>query len=73
MRNRDVESGITMEYLEGLRNEYEDFIAQISRSIPVIRVSWEQFRDVEEMVQVIDKAYIQESFLREVKWEPTKG
>lgn len=73
MRNRDVESGITMDYLIGLRAEYEAFIAQISRSIPVIRVSWEQFRDVGEMVQVIDKAYIQESFLREVTWEPTKG
>ncbi len=73
MRNRAVESGITLDYLKGLRDEYESFITQISRSIPVVRVSWEQFRTVEEMVQVIDKAYFQESFLREATWDPTKA
>ena len=43
MRSRDVESGITMDYLEMLYQEYEVFIEEIGKTIPVIRVPWEEF------------------------------
>lgn len=72
-RARDVESGITMEYLEALRAEYETFIHDIARTVPVIRVSWEQYRDAEEMAGVIEREYLQGSFLRDVEWRPTRG
>jgi deoxyadenosine kinase len=72
-RRRDVESGVTLEYLQALYDEYEVFITEISRTVPVIRVDWSQFRDAEEMAQVIDKAYLNESFLRRVEWDPAKG
>lgn len=73
LRSRDVESGISLEYLTALYDEYERFINNISRSIPVIRVDWSRFRDAEEMAQVIERAYLHSSFLKTVKWEPTVG
>ena len=73
MRSRGVESGITMDYLRGLHAEYESFIGEISRSVPVIRVSWEKFRDASEMAAVIEREYLQGSFLREAQWDPSKS
>jgi deoxyadenosine kinase len=70
-RNRDVESGISLEYLHALRAEYESFIRDISRTVPVIRVSWEQYRDAHEMAEVIEREYLNGSFLRDAEWRPT--
>ena len=72
MRNRDVESGISMEYLTALHAEYERFINDISRSVPVIRMEWEQFRDAPEAAKVIEQAYMSNRFLRDVQWSPNK-
>ncbi|MCP4546336.1 MAG: deoxynucleoside kinase [bacterium] len=69
-RSRDVESPIKLEYLQALHTEYEDFVAEISRVIPLVRVSWNQFRDVEEMAAVITEEYLDHSFLRAVKEWP---
>jgi deoxyadenosine kinase len=71
-RSRDVESGISMEYLVALHAEYERFILDISRSIPVIRVEWEQFRDAPEAAKVIEQAYMSNRFLRDAQWSPNK-
>jgi len=73
MRQRDVESGVTLEYLTALYQEYEAFLADISRSVPVIRVDWDQFRDVSEMAAVIEREYLSGSFVRHVGWSPTAG
>lgn len=73
MRERDVESGISMEYLTALYDEYERFVGDISRSVPVIRVDWDQFRDVGEMATVIEQEYLRGSFLRRATWTPTGG
>ena len=70
-RARDVETGLTLEYLHALHAEYEHFIQEISRAVPVIRVDWDRFRDAEEMAQVIEKEYLEGTFLREVRWRPT--
>lgn len=70
-RSRDVESGISMDYLVALHAEYERFIHDIARTVPVIRVSWEEYRDVEEMAGVIEREYLHGSFLRTVQWTPT--
>lgn len=73
MRSRDVESGVSLDYLSALYEEYGRFIADISRTIPVITVDYDRFRDVEEMASVIEKEYLNASFLRQVRWEPTRG
>ena len=67
-RSRDVESGIEMAYLQMLHEEYERFIGDIARMVPVIRVSWEQYRDAQEMAEVIEREYLRGSFLRDVSW-----
>ncbi len=72
-RSRNVETGITVEYLRALHREYEIFIADISRTVPVIKVSWEQYRDAAEMARVIEREYLRGSFLREVEWSPLRG
>ena len=71
MRSRDVENGITLEYLTALYTEYERFIQDISRAVPVIRVDWDRFRDVDEMASVIEREYLNGSFLREAQWRPS--
>ena len=73
MRHRDVESGVSLEYLEALYDEYERFIENISRTIPTIRVDYDQFRDVEEMADAIKRLYFHGNFLRQVTWDPIKG
>lgn len=72
-RSRDVESGITLEYLTALYTEYERFIAEISRAVPVIRVDWDRFRDVNDIAAVIEREYLASSFLRDVQWRPTQA
>lgn len=72
-RNRGVESGITLDYLRTLHQEYERFIEDIARMVPVIRVSWEEYRNAEEMAAVIEREYLKGSFLREAHWSPTRG
>ena len=72
MRSRDVESRISLDYLQALYASYEEFVQDISRSIPVIRVDWDRFRTVEEMAQVIEREYLGGSFLRDADWRPTR-
>ncbi len=73
MRNREAESGISIEYLRALYKEYERFVADISRTIPVIRVDWDQFRDAEEMAAVVEREYLTARLLRRVEWTPTRS
>ncbi len=72
-RQRDVEGGITPEYLTALYAEYEVFIQEISKSIPVVRVDYDEFKDPKEMAEVIFREYLHGSFLRQVRWNPVKG
>lgn len=72
-RGRGMESGISLEYLEALYRGYEDFVQDISRTTPVIRVDYERFATAEEMAKVIEREYLDHSFLREaVRFDPTR-
>ena len=46
-RSRGVESGIKLEYLAALYEGYQEFIASISKVVPVIRVDYERFATAE--------------------------
>jgi len=73
MRNRGVESGISLEYLKALYAGYEEFITDISRVLPVIRVDYARFGTAEEMAQLIEREYLDHSFLREAtRFDPTR-
>ena len=53
MRQRECESTISLEYLQNLHAAYEEFIKDIARIIPVIRVNYEKFRTADEMADMI--------------------
>ena len=73
MRSRDVESQIPLAYLESLHEGYEEFIASISKVIPVIRVDYARFATAEEMAEVIRREYMDVSFLRQVtRFDPAR-
>ena len=57
-RSRDVESKIELDYLQALYDGYQEFIASISKVIPVIRVDYERFATAEEMADVIQREYL---------------
>jgi deoxyadenosine kinase len=65
-RSRGCETGITVDYLRRLYNGYEEFLLEISRVIPVLRVQWNEYWDVEPLAQAISREYMRGSFLREV-------
>lgn len=66
MRSRDIEQKIELGYLQALHEGYREFIANISKVIPVIRVDYERFATAEEMADVIRREYLDVSFLRNV-------
>lgn len=65
-RDRSCESRVTLEYLQRLYNNYDEFLSDISKLIPVLRVKWEEFLDVEPLADAITKEYMRGSFLREI-------
>ncbi len=65
-RSRGCESGITLSYLQRLYDNYEEFVQDISRLIPVIRVGWNEFWEVEEIATAISVEYQRSSFLRQI-------
>ena len=72
-RGRDVESGISLDYLAGLYQGYQDFVSDISRVIPVIKVDYNTFRTADEMAEMIQHEYLDHNFLREVsRFDPTR-
>ena len=72
-RGRQVEEGISLEYLSALYEGYEAFVADISRVIPVIRVDYDRFATAEEMALMIRSEYLDHSFLRQAtRFDPTR-
>ena len=58
---------------EALYDGYEEFIASISKVIPVIRIDYERFATAEEMAEVIKREYLDASFLRQVtRFDPAR-
>ena len=66
-RGRDFEQGISLDYLRRLYGEYEHFVEDISSRIPVIRVPWEEFHDVERVADAITAEVRRASYVRDVK------
>eukprot|EP01114_Cavostelium_apophysatum_P014077 TRINITY_DN3555_c0_g1_i1.p1 TRINITY_DN3555_c0_g1~~TRINITY_DN3555_c0_g1_i1.p1 ORF type:complete len:244 (-),score=37.87 TRINITY_DN3555_c0_g1_i1:46-777(-) len=69
MRSRNMESSIPLEYLQELYQGYEEFIDEISRVIPVIKVNYSKFRTAEEMAEVIKREYNQMRLIKPVYFE----
>lgn len=71
--NRDCERGITLEYLQALHRAYEEFIRDISRAIPVIKVDYAKFRTTEEMALRIQREYDRIHNIRLVRFAVASG
>jgi len=69
MRNRDCESGISLEYLTGLYEAYNSFITEIAKIIPVIKVDYSTFRTAKEMATAIKKEYESIANIRNVTFD----
>jgi deoxyadenosine kinase len=69
LRNRSCESSISLEYLQALHRGYEEFLAEISKVIPVIKVNYELFPTVEEMVEAITVQYQSLSNIKHVFYD----
>eukprot|EP01104_Vermistella_antarctica_P019175 TRINITY_DN7395_c0_g1_i1.p1 TRINITY_DN7395_c0_g1~~TRINITY_DN7395_c0_g1_i1.p1 ORF type:complete len:252 (-),score=61.78 TRINITY_DN7395_c0_g1_i1:85-816(-) len=65
-RARNCESTIPLEYLEKLYEAYEEFIKEISRVIPVIKVDWSEFHSAEDMAKMIKREYMKMGNVRKV-------
>ena len=65
-RARGCEVGVELAYLQDLAKNYEAFLDDISKLIPVLRVDYNHFWDVEKLASAITSAYKGSSFLREV-------
>lgn len=48
-RSRGCEAGIPLSYLQDLYDEYNIFLAEISKRIPVIRIRWANYRSAKEL------------------------
>ena len=72
-RGREVEKNVSLDYLGALHEGYEAFIADISRVIPVLRVDYDRYATAEEMARVIQREYLDHSFLRQAtRFDPTR-
>ena len=65
-RGRKLRQKRIGDQLRRLYDEYETFVQEISASIPVIRVGWEQFHDVERVADAITREVNRASYMREV-------
>ena len=70
-RARGCETGITLEYLTKLYNGYEEFIKQISKVIPVLRINYSKFKTAEEMAEIIKKEYESMQNVRKIDYDET--
>jgi len=66
MRNRKCEDGVPLDYLKRLHACYEEFISDIAKVIPVIKVNYSKFKTAEEMAKIIKKEWDQMSTVVEI-------
>ena len=57
-RDRGCESKMTLEYLQSLKAGYEDWLKDVEKRIPVIRLDWNEFRSTEFVIEKIKEHLI---------------
>ncbi len=68
-RARGCEVTIGLDYLKLLHKAYDEFIDAIAKVIPVIKVRWDMFRPVDEVVEHIAEEYAKITNIRNVDFE----
>ena len=76
-RGRECECGegsaLSLEYLQGLHAAYQEFLAEISKTIPVIRVKWDEFVDADQMAAMIKTEWDAMHHIRTVDFTAAPG
>lgn len=54
-RNRDCESELPLEYLTKLKQGYEDWLKDVHPRIPVVRIDWNEFKNVDYILERIKR------------------
>jgi deoxyadenosine kinase len=52
-RARGCETGVTLDYLRALHAGYEEFLRDIAKSVPVLKVRYDAYRTGEEMARIV--------------------
>ena len=68
MRARGCETGISLDYLNKLYEAYEEFLGDISKVIPVIRVNYSKFKTAEEMAKIIKEEFDKMHNIKEIDY-----
>lgn len=68
-RSRGMELNIPLQYLQDLRAGYEEFLQDISRTIPVIRVNWESFKSTDEMIAMLRREFASLHTIHSIDWK----
>ena len=67
-RGRDMESGITLEYMEKLHQGYETFIGEMDNYTRVLSLDWNHYMEPDQVAQLVcQKAKENRKFLRDLK------
>ena len=65
-RARECETGITLDYLKRLHAEYEKLVKDISKTITVFRVPYEEFKTGQEMARMVKARWDAVSHVQDV-------
>ena len=57
-RNRECETDMSLEYLTALRDGYEQWLVSIRNIIPVVRIDWNTFGSVDDVIEKIDGLFM---------------
>jgi deoxyadenosine kinase len=57
-RGRESEKGITLDYLRILNNNYADILNMVSRSVKVVAIDWNEFKNEVEVVDALERELV---------------
>ena len=66
IRGRKYEEGVTIEYLNKLYNIYEEYMKEIRKVIPAMRVNCSKFKTVKELAQIIKTEFENKHTIKDV-------
>lgn len=65
-RARNSETGISLDYLKRLRDEYNLFLEEISKVIPVLVIDWNEFKSAEEIAEKVKLEWKKMSTIKKI-------
>ena len=71
-RGRDMESGISLEYLRQLHDNYQQFLAEMEHAgVRILRLNWENYMPIQEVVRLVHEYSLKPSSF--TQWYTASG